>query len=455
MRTPRLLVSGAFRFAIALALVFALGAVALLVIVEHSVSAYAVEAAGDGILAEHDVLVNEFDASGRAELVATVNRHARAVREDQFHYLLVDSAGARLAGSLPAAAARTGWHEFDVWDSDQGGSGRPAPVMAFGSRLSDGALLVVANDVSDLRDLRSGLRISTISFGILISLLALAGGLLVGTLFLRRLDQVNGAIARINDGRLNERLPRIGMGPEFDQLSTNLNRMLDRIEALMDGLRQVSTDIAHDLRTPLTRLRQRLERMQLGTDPAPIPEQVDGAIAQIDEILGIFGALLRIGAMEARGVQASLATADLSEMLERLGQIYAPVIEDAEHVLHEAIAPGIAVRGDVELLTQAVTNLIENALHHTPPGTRIDLALARDGDQVRLSVADDGPGIAAAERTRVLGRFYRIDTSRSTPGAGLGLALVDSIARLHGATLTLADNAPGLRVELRFPRLAA
>jgi len=452
MQTPRLLVSGAFRFAIALALVFALGAVALLGIVEHSVSAYAVEAAGDGILAEHDVLVNEFETSGRAALIATVNRHARAVHEDQFHYLLFDAAGARLAGSLPAAAARTGWHEFEVLDPDQGGSGRSVPVRAFGARLADGALLVVANDISDLRDLRSGLRASTVTFGILISLLALAGGLVVGTLFLRRLDQVNGAIARINDGRLNERLPRIGMGPEFDQLSANLNRMLDRIEGLMNGLRQVSTDIAHDLRTPLTRLRQRLERMQLGTDPAPVPEQIDGAIAQIDEILGIFGALLRIGAMEARGAQASLATADLSEMLERLGQLYAPAIEDADHVLEAAIAPGITVRGDIELLTQAVTNLIENAMHHTPEGSRIRLELARDGDGVRLAVADNGPGIAVEERARVLDRFYRIDSSRSTPGAGLGLALVDSIARLHGATLTLADNAPGLRVELVFPR---
>lgn len=451
MGTPRLLVSGAFRFAIALTLVFALGAAALLAIVEHSVSAYAVEAAGDGILAEHDVLVDEFATRGRAELVATMNRHARAVREDQFHYLLMDKAGARLAGSLPATAARTGWHEFEVWDSDEGGSGRQVPVMAFGARLSDGALLVVANDISDLRDLRSGLRLSTVTFGILISLLALAGGLLVGTLFLRRLDQVNHAIARINDGRLNERLPRIGMGPEFDQLSANLNRMLDRIEVLMDGLRQVSTDIAHDLRTPLTRLRQRLERMQLGADPAPLPEQIDGAMAQIDEILGIFGALLRIGAMEARGAQAGLGTVDLSEMLERLGQIYAPAIEDADHVLEDAIEPGIAVRGDIELLTQAVTNLIENAMHHTPAGTRIRLELGHRDGQIRLAVADTGPGIPAGERSRVLGRFYRIDTSRSTPGAGLGLALVDSIARLHGATLLLADNGPGLRVELRFP----
>ena len=450
MRTPRLLASGAFRFAIAIAAVFAIGSASLLAVVEHAVSGYAEEAAGDAILAERDVLVNEFQTLGRDGLIAAVTRHEQAVREDQFRYLLVDAAGRRLAGSLPSASAQPGWRELCVAAPGSKGAGG-VPFRIYGSRLADGMLLVVGNDISDLRDLRTGLRQSTIAFGVLICLLALAGGLLVGTLFLRRLDQVNGAIARIIDGRLAERLPRIGMSPEFDQLSANLNRMLDRIETLMDGLRQLSTDIAHDMRTPLTRLRQRLERMQREQDLTT--EQIEGAIAQTDEILRIFSALLRIGGMEARGSRPGLSAAPLSEMLQRLGQIYAPVVEDAGHQLEESIAPEVVVRGDVELLTQAVTNLIENAIHHTPPGSRITLALVRDGERVRLTVADNGPGVPAEERLRVLGRFYRIDASRSTPGAGLGLALVDSIARLHGAELILTDNAPGLRVELVFAAL--
>ena len=202
-------------------------------------------------------------------------------------------------------------------------------------------------------------------------------------------------------GSLSERLPAIGMSAEFDDLSTNLNLMLDRIEALMVGMRQVSTDIAHDLRTPLTRLRQRLEDMKEGlSGPEPVTEeQIEAAIAQTDSILAIFRALLRISSLEAGAGKQRFAEVNLSEMLDRVFHAYLPVAEDAHHILSADIEPAVKVRGDAELLTQAITNLIENALVHTLPGSHIGLSVRQAEDGVTLAVADDGLGIPVEERS--------------------------------------------------------
>ncbi|MDB5690464.1 MAG: hypothetical protein JWL91_2340 [Sphingomonas bacterium] len=455
MRRASLLSSGAFRFALLIATVFAIGAAALLLVVEQSVARYTVEAAEDSVNAEADILAAEDAGLGRAELIRAIDRHARAVRERQLRYLLIDPSGRRVTGTLPAAAAASGWQRIAIRDpGDPEQSGRSIPLLALSVRLSDGAVLVVASDLSDLVDLRHRLRLFTIAFGGLISLLALVGGLIVGSLFLRRLESVNRAIAQINGGRFAERLPPIGMGPEFDRLSANLNSMLDRIEALLDSLRQVSTDIAHDLRTPLTRLRQRLECIRDVGEDLSLPEQLDAALSQIDEILALFGALLRIGSLEG-GTRILDGVADLSELVDRIGQAYAPVAEDSGHELEVAVAPGVTVTGDAELLAQAVTNLVENALTHTPPGSRVSLVLTLGKGGAQLMVADDGPGVPEHERDKVIRRFYRMDRSRHTPGAGLGLALVSAIAVLHGSAVILEDNRPGLRVVLRFSRLAA
>ncbi len=320
-----------------------------------------------------------------------------------------------------------------------------------GVRLDDGATLVVASDRSDLAELRAGLRTSAATFGGAICLFALIGGLLAGGLFLRRLAGVNRSILRIVDGGLAERLPAIGMSPEFDDLSANLNRMLDRIEALMDGMRQVSTDIAHDLRTPLTRLRQRLETLKETQADRLTGAEIDGAVAETDRILAIFGALLRISSLEAGAAGRRFAPADLSEIVGRVSDAYRPVADDAGHSLDAAIAPGIAVSVDADMLTQAITNLVENAIVHTPPGSRIVLALELLGGETLISVADDGPGIPPEERAKVLGRFYRLENSRGVAGAGLGLSLVAAVAAVHRADLRLTDNRPGLRAELILP----
>ena len=458
MRKVSLLRSGAFRFAILIAAIFAIGTGILLVAVERSVNRYATEVASDSVAAELAVLQGEDRTAGRSELIRSITMREQAVREHQIRYLLVDNQAHRLAGSIPAAEARVGSYDLVLPSIDHGdeGDGASVSLMTVGVRLRDGAILVVGSDTSDLRDLRQTLGLSTIEFGIGISLLALIGGLVVGTIFLRRLDRVNHAVGRIMQGSLSERLPAIGMSAEFDDLSMNLNLMLDRIETLMAGLRQVSTDIAHDLRTPLTRLRQRLEDMKGGlSGPEPVTEeQVEAAIAQTDSILAIFRALLRISSLEAGAGKQRFSEVDLSEILDRVFHAYLPVAEDTQHILSAEIEPAVGVQGDAELLTQAITNLIENALVHTPPGSHIGLSVRRTEGGVTMAVADDGPGIPVEERTKVLRRFYRLDASRHSPGAGLGLALVSAIAALHEAQLSLADNCPGLRVEMIFGDLA-
>ena len=453
MRSLSPLRSGAFRFALTAAGVFAVGTAALLFTADRAVTRYAGEVARDGIAAEAAVLRDEDQGSDRARTVLSVVRHENAVREHQLRYLLVDAAGRHLAGSLPASVAHVGWRDVVLPNADAGGDdgARTMSLTALGTRLKDGAVLVVAGDTADLTELRRRLGLSTAAFGGAITLLALIGGYVVGTVFLRRLERVNRSVERIMAGAFAERLPSIGMSPEFDHLSNNLNRMLGRIEALMEGMRQVSTDIAHDLRTPLTRLRQRLEAMKDGAPGAVAESQVDAALAQTDEILAVFRTLLRISALEAGAGRRRIAQVDLSALTTRLFEAYGPVAEDAAHALVADIPSDVVGRADPEMLTQAVTNLLENALIHTPAGSTISLGLERRPDGVAVVVADNGPGIPAGNRQDVLKRFYRLDGSRGTPGAGLGLALVSAVAAIHGAALRLTDNAPGLRAELFLP----
>jgi signal transduction histidine kinase len=450
MRATNPLRSGAFRFALLLAAVFAVGTAALMATVVHEVGRFATEVARDSVATEAALLEAEDRASGRAETIQSVVRRENAARDHQLRYLMTDRAGRYLAGSLPASAAHIGWRPVTIANDgvDEDSDAKTLVLDALGVRLSDGATLVVASDRSDLDQLRAGLVASAALFGGAVTLFVLIGGWLAGGRFLRRLNEVNRSVHRIVEGRIAERLPAIGMSGEFDDLSTNLNHMLDRIEALMEGMRQVSTDIAHDLRTPLTRLRQRLETLK-ETPPEDLTgAEIDGAIDETDRILAIFAALLRISSLEAGAGARRIAPVDLSEIVERVFEAYRPVAEDADHALSATIAPDVVIQGDADMLIQAATNLVENAVFHTPPGCRIALTLDRRPGHAVIAVADNGPGVPAAERDKVLGRFYRLEASRGVPGAGLGLALVAAVAAIHRADLRLTDNGPGLRVEL-------
>jgi signal transduction histidine kinase len=219
----------------------------------------------------------------------------------------------------------------------------------------------------------------------------------------------------------------------------------------MEGLRQVSNDIAHDLRTPLSRLRQRLEAARLeARSVADYERAVDQALQDADTALATFSALLRIAQVEAGMRHGSFAELDLSGLIEHLVMTYAPVAEEFGKRLICSIAPRIRIRGDRELLAQMLVNLIENALRHTPGGTALSVTLDNNGEGPLAVVADDGPGVPRAEREKIFRRFYRLETSRTTPGSGLGLALVAAVAELHQISIRLADNRPGLQVMLQF-----
>jgi signal transduction histidine kinase len=426
----------------------------LVAAVNVAVTRYASQTTRSALVDESTLLRGEAQARGRDALGQLILRRQRIVHAHQFLYLLVDPQGHPVAGDLPAASAKIGWGEATIAEPAEPNepSGGQDTVRTYGVQLADGSRLIVGRDTSDLDELSDWLRLVTIWSGVGITMLAVVGGLLIASVFLRRLDRVNRSLQEIMDGRLEERVPAIGMGDEFDRLTGNLNLMLDRNQALMDGLRQVSTDIAHDLRTPLSRLRQHLDSMRDLTRPEDLQGAIDHALTQVDDVLSTFHALLRIGQIEGGAGRARFEPVDLSAVMDRVWLAYETAAEDAGKILSAQIAPEIVVNGDPQLLTQLFANLVENALRHGGDKAQISLSLSEDGSTVSAVVADNGPGIAANERSRVLRRFYRLDASRSTPGSGLGLALVVAISELHGATLSLSDNCPGLSVEVRIPR---
>jgi signal transduction histidine kinase len=244
-----------------------------------------------------------------------------------------------------------------------------------------------------------------------------------------------------------------GTGDDLDQLASTLNRMLDRIEVLMDSLRQVSSDVAHDLRTPLSRLYHRLEDARThARSVADYESAIDAALGEAERLLETFSALLRIAQVEGASPRAGFRDVDLTAVTEAVCDAYRLDAEAAGHQLAAMVSQGVTVSGDQELLTQALANLVENALRHTPSGTCISVRLTGDSQAgVLLSVEDDGPGVAVADLPRLTDRFYRAERSRTTSGNGLGLSLVSAVAELHGAKLSLDAMEPGLRVSLSFP----
>jgi signal transduction histidine kinase len=269
---------------------------------------------------------------------------------------------------------------------------------------------------------------------------------------LRRIELINQTSRNIMAGDLSQRIPIRGSGDELDQLAGNLNTMIDEIERLMDGIRHVSDNIAHDLRTPLTRLRNRLEQLLVDLeDGSPYRSQVEQGIAEADQLLATFAALLRIARIEAGGHKARFKPVDLAALVGDAAELYEALAEEKQLRFSTRVDASVSLEGDRDLLFQALTNLIDNAIKYTPAGGEVSLELMRVGKTADIAVSDTGSGIAETERDKVGQRFYRLESSRNTPGSGLGLSLVKAVAKLHRATLLLEDNAPGLKATLRLP----
>jgi signal transduction histidine kinase len=375
-------------------------------------------------------------------------------RAPGYFYLLQDTGGAVLAGNLPAVEPLPGVREWAEPPSHRGR--RSSGVRGRGALLPGGAYLFVGVSTIQLHEMKEMVERSFLLGMGLAMLLALVGGALTSLGVLRKIEAVSQASRNIVDGDLQRRIPVRGSGDEFDHLAVSLNAMLDRIQALMDSMRQVSTDIAHDLRTPLTRLRQRLELAQRrGGGERGFEPVLEATLSDIDTILDTFSALLRIAQVEAGARRAMFADIELGELLRTVIEVYLPALEEKGQTLRERIDPGLRVRGDRELLTQMFANLLENATRHSPPGARIEVSASAGAGRIEAAIADDGPGIPEALRHKVLQRFFRLEQSRTTPGNGLGLSLAAAVAGLHGASLELSDQAPGLRVSLRLPAAGA
>jgi hypothetical protein len=315
--------------------------------------------------------------------------------------------------------------------------------------------LLVAQDVHE-RYQTEQLFTTTLPWTVgLVLLLGLGGGALMSRNMLARLDSINRTSGEIMAGDLSRRVPIGDAHDEFDALAENLNAMLDRIERLMKGVREVTDSVAHDLRTPLNRLRNRLESTLRQLDPASAETaEIEAAVSETDQLITTFNALLLIAEADAGVSRGEMLPIDLAPIAADMAELYAPLAEEKGVSLEIAPSGMTMIDGNRSLISQALANLVDNAIKYTPSGGRVMVRASETPLGAELRVSDTGPGISTPERARVVERFVRLEASRNSPGTGLGLSLVAAVARLHDARLILEDNAPGLRAIIRFPRHA-
>ncbi|NMA99258.1 MAG: HAMP domain-containing histidine kinase [Phyllobacteriaceae bacterium] len=384
-------------------------------------------------------------------------------------YFLGDAAGLYLLGNVfevpPQVLVEPGVYSFDyerpslIGDSADGDPDEHVQrgvAVVRSIALDNGMRLVVGRDVVERRGY-SAIILQSFLVGVAgIILFSLIAGGVTARRVLRRIDTIQQTSSKIMSGNLSERVPVTDRNDEFDALATNLNAMLDRIEKLLQGLKEVTDNVAHDLKTPLTRLRNQAEaalREHASEDTRE--KALETVIAESDRLIRTFNALLMIARAEAGAPSGSLAEINVSDIVADVAELYGPVAEDAGIELSSDIAPDITLKANRELIGQAMVNLLENAVKYAKPKDgsigRISVALHQADGHVRFVVGDNGEGIPEADRARVLERFVRLETSRSEPGSGLGLALVNAVARLHGGDFRIEDNAPGVRAVLALP----
>jgi signal transduction histidine kinase len=442
----RALHTESFRIAAIFVAIFALSAAVLtgltIIIVDQEFRDQIVQFANADIAAVKD----GYRTEGEPEAREVIEQRMAAPGASDF-FLLERNGKIRVAGNLAPMPPQLG-----VLTLPYPGGKRGHAILGVGAFITPDLYVFSGSDLYNARQARQRIlrTLAWVFAGALV--LALAGGLAVSRSFLRRTDEIVRTCRAIMDGNLASRIPLRGTEDELDRLSDTINAMLDRIAALLDNLGQVTNDIAHDLRTPVTHLRHRLERARLQAKSKEDYDQaLEAAILASDDILHLFAALLRIAQIEGGARRRAFAPLDLVKLLTQLGDVFGPVAEDAKHRLRLSLNGPAVIQGDRELLTQLFSNLIENAILHTPEGTQVTVGLHREGNDVAVSVSDNGPGVPPEEHEKLFRRFYRREASRTRPGYGLGLALAAAIAELHGATLKIAEGAKEFSLVLRLP----
>ncbi|MFQ5974108.1 MAG: ATP-binding protein [Alphaproteobacteria bacterium] len=453
MRLGKLLRTSAFRMALGYLALFGVSGLALAIFVFWTTAGFIERQIDETIQAEITGLAEQYRRTGLAGLSEVVRERSRNQRQSL--YLLTSPAGARLVGNLdawPAVPTQPGgWLDF-AFERPTGERIETHQARARHLRLVGGFQLLVGRDVEERQEIGRRIRRSLIWAVALTICLGIAGGVAMSRNMLRRIDQINSTSRDIMSGDLGRRVPVSGNDDELDRLARNLNSMLDQIERLMTGMQRISDNIAHDLRTPLTRLRNRLD-VSLMEQPSIEAYQtaMKRTIEEADGLLGTFNALLLIAQTEAGAEREEMTALDLGALARDVVELYEPVAEEKEIALELVADENAQVRANRHLLSQALANLVDNAIKYTPAGGGVTVSARRtNAAAAELTVADSGPGIPPDDRERVLERFVRLETSRHSGGSGLGLSLVQAVARLHHAELRLEDNAPGLRVLLRF-----
>ena len=452
----RFLRSSTFRLALMYMLLFGSSVLVLLGFIYWSTVSYLSVQTDATIEFEILDLTDRYQHTGLAGLTQLITERLARRPSGASVYLLTDSHLAPLIGNLDSwpvnAEINDGWLEFDLKDT---GDAQPHRARARLFSLSGGLLLLVGRDIHEFEITRHRISMSLFwALGIMLVLGSL-GSIMMGRSTLQRIEAINQTSHEIMSGDLSRRIPSRHTGDDFDTLADNLNNMLDQIASLMESVRRVSDNIAHDLRTPLARLRNHLEELHLGTDASdrhhPVMEK---ALEEADALLNTFNALLRIARIESQEDDTDFAPVDMGALINDVMELYEPLAEDKRLHFETAVHTNLIFHGDRDLLFQALANLLDNAIKYTPVAGHIRLTLENDGDAVCLRLCDSGPGIPEAQREQVFQRFFRLEQSRTTPGNGLGMSLVQAVMQRHRLDLQLQDNQPGLCVRIRFPSAA-
>ncbi len=455
MKILSLLRTSSFQLALVYMVLFATSVFILLGFIYWATAGYMADQTDETIEAEIVGLAEQYSRQGLNGLISVIRERVSRDPNGKSLYLFTARDYIKLAGNLKQwpenAQVQDGWVNFPL-DETVGWKGEPHIARARIFVVQGGLRLLVGRDVHDLMAVKSLIE-RAINWGMGITLaLALIGGIMMSRSTAKRIEVINQISRKIMAGNLALRIPGRGTGDDFDQLAENLNQMLDRIVQLMDGIRHVSDNIAHDLRTPLTRLRNQLESALISVEREDDRDQIAVAVAEADQMLVTFNALLRIARLETGGKVAKPELVNLSQLMEDAAELYEALAEDKEQQLLKEIQPDVTTCGDRDLLFQVMSNLIDNAIKYTPEGGQISLQLIENKEGVFFQVADSGIGIPDDEKERVFQRFYRVAKSRSLPGNGLGLSLVAAVIAMHKGEIALLNGEPGLKVAVKLPK---